>query len=79
MFSKRKYPDFVKKSELSAQLLRILELAKDGLKFRGYGEETLLEPLFERAQSITNPAREMVKGVEGGVPMREYIEKYSLL
>ena len=79
MFSKRKYPDFVKKSELSAQLLRILALAKDGLKFRGYGEETLLEPLFERAQSLTNPAREMVKGVEGGVPMREYIEKYSLL
>ena len=79
MFSKRKYPDFVKKSELSEQLLRIMELAYDGLKFRGYGEETLLTPLYKRAEQLTNPAREMVVGVESGVPMREFIERYSRL
>ncbi|MBQ2603696.1 MAG: glutamylcysteine synthetase [Clostridia bacterium] len=79
MFSKRKYPDFVEKSELSDQLLRILELAKDGLKFRGYGEEKFLEPLYRRAEQLTNPAREMIDGIEKGVEMREFIEKYSVL
>ena len=76
---RKQYPDFVEKSELSDQLLRILELAKDGLKFRGYGEEKFLEPLYRRAEQLTNPAREMIDGIEKGVEMREFIEKYSVL
>ena len=79
MFSKRKYPDFAKKSDLSKQLVHILELAEDGLKFRGYGEEIFLAPLFERAERLTNPAREMVTGIENGVNMRDFIEKYAAL
>ena len=79
LFSKRKYPDFAKRSELSEQLLRILSLAEDGLKFRGYGEEILLAPLFERARSLTNPASQMLAGTENGVPMRHFIEKYAAL
>lgn len=79
MFSKRKYPDFAEKSELSKQLVRILTLAEDGLKYRGYGEEILLSPLFERAERLTNPAREMIEGLESGVPMRDFIERYSQL
>ena len=79
MFSKRKHPDFAEKSELSKQLVRILTLAEDGLKYRGYGEEVLLAPLFERAERMTNPAREMIEGIENGIPMRKFIERYSVL
>ena len=77
MFSKREYPDFVEKSELSKQLIRILKLAEDGLIYRANGEEKLLAPLFERAERLTNPAREMVTGIENGISMWDFIEKYS--
>lgn len=77
MFSKRKYPEFASESELSNQLIHILEIAEDGLKFRGYGEEVLLSPLFERAERLTNPARDMIIGMENGADIRDYIEAYS--
>ncbi len=79
LFSKRKYPELAKSSEISNQLLRILTLAEDGLRSRGHGEEILLAPLFERAQKLTNPAREMLDGIEHGVPMRKFVEKYAAL
>lgn len=79
MFSKRKFPDFVDKTELSAQLQRILELAEDGLRFRRFGEEKLLAPLFQRAEQLTNPAREMLDGIERGIPMSHFVKKYAEL
>ena len=32
------------------------ELAQSGLQTRGFGEEVYLEPLFDRAERLTNPA-----------------------
>ena len=79
MLSKREIPPFIDKGALSAQLCRILELAGSGLKERGKNEEHFLDPLFERAERLTNPAREMVRGIENGVDIREFIESYSQL
>lgn len=38
-------------------LLRVVEMAAEGLRARGYGEETLLEPLFHRIDRQHNPAQ----------------------
>lgn len=79
MLSKRVLPAFIDRRNLSAQLVRILELAREGLKEHGKNEEYFLDPLFERAERLTNPARVMVEGIERGEPAVKYIEEYSKL
>lgn len=34
----------------------MLNLCADGLKERGYAEDIYLEPLFERAETLTSPS-----------------------
>ena len=79
LLSRRKMPQFVQEAQIERQLLRILDLARDGLQQRGRGEEILLAPLYERARRHTNPAREMLRGLEQGVPIRRYIEQYAAI
>jgi hypothetical protein len=40
-------------------------------------EEVFLEPLFERAKTLSNPAKKMLNGMENGVPLEYYIKEYS--
>ncbi len=77
MLSKRDLPQFINSKDLTAQLIRILDIAHDGLKTRGKNEEHYLQPLYERAQQLTNPARTMVEGLQSGKHMNEFIEQYS--
>ena len=79
MLSKKELPQFIDKKAFTAQLVRILDYANDGLKARGKNEEHFLDPLYERAQQLTNPARQMVQGLESGKPMREFIENYAAI
>ena len=73
----RKYPDLATKKDLSDQLIRILDISADGLKSRGFGEESLLEPLYVRAEKLTNPSRDMLEGLDRGVPISEYVKRYG--
>jgi hypothetical protein len=73
----RDIPSFADKKKLSARLEEILDLAADGLKKRGFGEEIFLEPLYERAEKLTNPARRMVDGIDRGEPIERYISEYA--
>ena len=79
LLSKRRKPGFLEESLIDRQLTRILDLATDGLKQRGRGEEDLLLPLYERVRRHTNPAKEMLTGIENGVPIRHYIEQYAAI
>ncbi len=79
LMSKRKLPDWVDRHELKKDLKTILSIASVGLKSRGFGEEILLRPLFDRAEKLTNPALEIVNGLENGKEMGYFIEKYSKL
>ena len=79
LLSKHELPDDLNKSEISAQLIRILDIAAEGLKQRNIGEEVLLRPLYERAERSTNPARVMVSGLAEGVPIRHFIEQYAAI
>lgn len=77
MMSKRELPLFVDQDQLVEALHNILEIAKEGLAKRGYQEEELLAPLYERAKHLSNPAKEMVKGIEQGLSIRHFIYKYA--
>ncbi len=79
LFSKVQFPKFVKKEDLTSQLLRILQLAEDGLRQRGYGEERFLQPLFSRAEQLQSPARWLLHQRKKGKSMLELAEEYGKL
>ncbi|MCH5251703.1 MAG: glutamylcysteine synthetase [Lachnospiraceae bacterium] len=79
MFTYVKYPSFVSEENLYDLLHRIVDLAKDGLMKRSFGEEIYLEPLYKRIQKRTNPAREILAAKEKGIAIEEMIQKYSEL
>ncbi len=77
LFSYRDLPSFADKKLLSQTLVKIVDLASDGLKNRDYGEEILLDPLYERARDLTNPARKMLDGLDKGEKIERYIKEYA--
>jgi hypothetical protein len=54
-------------------------LAEDGLVQRGYGEEIFLQPLYRRAEQLTNPAKQMLLDLENGMTMESLILSYASL
>jgi hypothetical protein len=70
-------PSFIDRRLLSNTLVQILDIAKDGLSQRGYYEDTFLEPLYVRAENLTNPARELTNGLDSGYSIEHYIKKYA--
>ncbi|MBR1739107.1 MAG: glutamylcysteine synthetase [Ruminococcus sp.] len=79
MLSLREIPPFIDKKGLTEQLSRIVALAEEGLRGRGMNEEHFLAPLYERAERLTNPAREMLRRTESGTDMKEIITEYAQL
>ena len=77
LFSRRNIPSFTDKRKLSRRLTEILDLAADGLKKRGHGEEVFIESLYERASQLTNPARKMLDGLDKGETIEHYIQEYA--
>lgn len=77
MFNKKDLPDFIDKDSLSALLIKIIDLAKDGLVKRDMQEEKFLLPLYSRAKHLFSPAKQMTDGIENGVPIEYYINDYS--
>ena len=77
LLSKQKLPEYIDTAAVEKQLIIILDLAADGLKKRGFGEEVLLSPLYERVHEHTNPAKEMLDGIKNGVPLKNFIEQYA--
>lgn len=77
IFSNREIPSFADKQKISQKLIEILDLAADGLKSRGHGEEFFLKPLYERAEKLTNPARKMIDGLEKGKTIEHFIIEYA--
>lgn len=79
LFVRRELPDFLDCAAASGLLTQILDLAKAGLQKRGMGEERFLEPLYHRAKYLLSPGRQMVEGLDAGVPLEEFIIDYAKL
>ena len=70
-------PDFTEKKRISQALMALLRLAEDGLRQRGYAEETFLAPLYERAETLQSPAVKTLNGLRKGIPLSYYVKSYS--
>lgn len=71
------WPSYLEKKDVSAFLLKVLDLAKKGLSKRGNNEEHFLEPLYERAGTLISPALYMKQQLEKGSSMDEIIEEFA--
>lgn len=79
MLSKTKLPELIDKKSLKGQLINILDIAKQGLEDRGKNEEHYLDALYERAEMLTNPAKQMLEGIKRGKSLSEFVTEYSLV
>ncbi|MGN1410895.1 MAG: glutamylcysteine synthetase [Oscillospiraceae bacterium] len=77
LLNQKDIPSFIDINELSTKLIQILEVANDGLISRGLNEEKFLEPLYIRAETLINPARKLVDGLQNGYSLEDYILEYS--
>lgn len=73
----RSLPDFLNPEKFRQLLLAVLALAEEGLRARGMNEEHFLLPLFERAERLSNPARDMLHRLEKGTTIEAIIEDYA--
>lgn len=69
-------PSFVDVEALYELTKKIVNLAGEGLVKRGFGEEILLEPLYERVEKRTNPAQYLLKNKNH---LERVIEEYGSL
>lgn len=74
---KRDIPPFIDEDKLYELLYEVLELSKEGLIKRGYGEEKFLESLYERVKQHSNPARKMLTLLEDGSDIERIIKWYG--
>ncbi|MCM1089953.1 MAG: hypothetical protein NC092_00565 [Butyrivibrio sp.] len=63
--------------DMKLLLYQLLDIAREGLAARGYGEEILLTPLRERVLRFTNPAKELHKALQAGTDIRELLFRYA--
>lgn len=79
MFVKRDLPQEFDWKAVSELLKDILDIAGEGLRQRGFSEEKFLEPLYERADLLLSPAKEMLQGLADGRTLDDYIIEYGRL
>lgn len=77
LFVRRELPAELDTGQASALLEKLVSLAEKGLFGRGRGEEKFLAPLYERARTLTSPAREMTDGLEKGKDLEYYILEFA--
>ena len=70
-------PAFIDIDGLYALAEQILDLCRQGLIERGYGEEIYLSPLYERVEKRTNPAQTMLTELESGIHIDKIIKEYG--
>jgi hypothetical protein len=77
MFVHDEWPSFVDKEKLYQLVKDVLDLASEGLAKRGYGEEKMLLPLYERVEEENNPAKKMLLLRKQGVALQDIILEYG--
>ncbi len=78
-FNRGYVPETLDQDALWDLVKQILNLAADGLRKRGCGEERFLEPLYERIAKRTNPAKEMLSRIQSGEKTEDLIRDYGTL
>ena len=79
LFIQRDIPSFIDKNDLCRLTREIVDLASDGLKERGIGEEIFLKTLYGRIKNHTNPGKSFINSINNGVRLVKIIEDYGKL
>ena len=73
----RELPAYIDTDGMYGLAKAVLDLCKDGLTERGFGEEIYLVPLYERIEKRTNPAESMLQRLKSGTSIDEIIREYG--
>lgn len=73
----RELPAFIDEDSLYDFAREVLDLCKQGLLERGFGEEIYLAPLYERIEKRTNPARTMLERLKNGEGINDIVNDYA--
>lgn len=74
---KSEFPEFINTNELHNFVKQILDLSYKGLVKRGFGEEYMLMPLYERLETGINPAKKMLILKNKGIDLENIILDYG--
>lgn len=77
MLVKSTLPEFIDKDKLYSFAKKIVDLSYEGLTQRGFKEEKFLQPLYERVEARTNPAKRMLDLRNQGVNLQDIILEYG--
>ena len=77
MFVQSEWPSFVDEDAVYELVGNVLDIAKEGLTSRGYGAEAFLEPLYDRMNHRTNPAKKMLELRAKGTDLQDIILEYG--
>lgn len=72
-----RWPKYIDRNALRELCVSVLDLAKEGLLKRGYGEECYLNALYERTETLHSPGQLMLDKQKAGVPMETIIKEYA--
>ena len=77
LFSYRDLPAFVNRDDLRELLIRIVQLSEEGLKERGLGEESLLAPVYDRADRLSSAGKDKLRHLSEGKTLTDIITSYA--
>ncbi len=72
-----RFTELVSPKTLSSFLTEMINIAKEGLMSRGYGEEIYLQPLYERATKLKSPAEYQLQLISEGQDIIEIAKLYA--
>ena len=72
-------PSFIDKDGLCRLTKETVDLADEGLKERGIGEEKFLKPLYLRIKKHTNPGKTIIESLQKGVSIEKLIHDYGTI
>ena len=76
---KYEIPSFIDNKDICRLSKDIVDLARDGLKERGIGEEIFLKSLYDRIKKHTNPGKDFITSMNNGIKLENIIEDYGKL
>ena len=79
LFVKDKLPETFDNDNTYSLTKQILDLSYEGLSQRGFEEEKLLKPLYERLETKTNPAKTLLELRNQGTDLKDIILEYAKL
>lgn len=77
LMNRSELPAFVEEDRLYDLAEKAVDLAAEGLRERGWGEESMLQPLYDRIAARENPARRMLRCRNQGVDLEHMITEYA--